>query len=1135
MPSELSRKLDDFRTKQKVVPTTQKVSFLFEPSRAAGLDILSLAIIARKSLLALAESEESLVLFEDLFVGTDKSVEFLSQTEHAELQGRIKRLLSFLSGHMKTLDAQQCVEYLIQKYRIHVYNGEDLILLALPHHDTAMFGKLVQLIPFFKKIERATASESRWMFLSNVHKTGSPLSRQTLVKMCRSSQPVMTAIMDYVIDSLKFGAYNESLLSFANVLLLEVLSDFSQIKFNISIPLFSLCRACFKASQHCISAFFVALSLSVHIVCVAEVREDALGILFSRAVSVCPPGKAHALLSGLNMVAKRQEGLPRSVVEALEKMKDEELDSALNSCRSTSNLAALREAVKDSAVLSHRFIPVDLPCPQISGTVPLEKTDVEDSHQSESSSSEEEEEDQLEIARKELNALIKKGSTEERKRAILKHASLSGTGRLCIRLAALCGCIESLRFTMKNLKNDAGFVPVLVSVLAQFSENPHVVFEAIFAEMHRVPEGALLEVATALGIPHAAAIMAVSKKKESEFFLSPEVWKAVAVAAAGSSQLSRTSPLQEWKNACMQIANVKEFCDGFIQMADRQPVGVKMPISERIETLHGQFMCSMTIPSSKTRKALLQLVVKNMSELSDSVRSDFVAVLLSHGNSQIFKKLNEMERLGTLKATDGLTKGIEKILSEFNSADGWILTKSLIESIGATNSTTAFSSHVFFSALRNSSACKTSALKCVSALISASSGLTVEEAVELVEILIGMCENVKGEDETQALMDTLLTLLSKSDASKMDKNIVKSLVAQLVNTCILSQEQASDTLILSMQSVCELVLSAIEFDSAWTLLLEIVSDSPQQDKEALKVRCFVLLASVLAREDVDSETVTSKQLGQVILALSDLVVVSPSDASQTDSWANLSEDSPAQFSFVIEKCISQFLLHCTLRKLDKMFRRLVSMTGDDRDIKQALMLRVYATVCEQGGSAATLALLPLASDSILLALKNRESKSASKRKRNASLLLAALRAVTASCVEEIPESQVSEFIDAVSEIPGKIDDASVVAETCIALARVGSADQIKSFTKQLMQRTTDASMPEIQEGVVKTILAMWKSVGESMVPAITEVTVFLNALYHASDADVRRVSKQLVSEIDRVTGEDIAGKLGGGSEDEDIS
>jgi uncharacterized membrane-anchored protein YjiN (DUF445 family) len=173
----------------------------------------------------------------------------------------------------------------------------------------------------------------------------------------------------------------------------------------------------------------------------------------------------------------------------------------------------------------------------------------------------------------------------------------------------------------------------------------------------------------------------------------------------------------------------------------------------------------------------------------------------------------------------------------------------------------------------------------------------------------------------------------------------------------------------------------------------------------------------------------------------------------------------------------------------------------------------------------------LISDEILKALaESLKSTKSSKRKRNADVLMAALRAVSASCVEEIPEAHISEFIDSVSEIPGNFDDQSVVSDTCIALARVGSTDQIKNFTKRLMQRTVDDSAPVVQAAVVRTVLAKWKGVGDSMVPAITEVTVFLDQLYNSSDSEVRGVTKQLVKEMDRVTGEDIEGKLSSGAD-----
>ena len=1116
MPSELSRKLDDFRTKQKVVPVTQKVSFLFEASRVAGLDILSLAIIARKSLLDLAESEPSLSLFEDLFVGTDKNVEFLSQEEHAELVERIKRLLSFLSCRLKDLDAQQCVEYLIQKYRIHVYNGEDLILCALPYHDTPLFGKLVKIIPFFKKIDKATPSETRWMFLRNVNKTGSALARQVLVKMCRSSQPVMTSIIDHVIDCLKYGAYNEALLSFANVLLLEVLSEFSEIKYDISISLFSLCRICFKASQKSVSAFFMGLTLSIHIVCVADVREDALGILLSRAVSACPSGKTHALLMGLNMVAKTRGGLlPKSVIESIEKLSVEEIDAAVKLCAPRSLLSFLKQAAVDSEVLHKRLTIVE----EVAKSVPqvsVAEPHMDETSDSESSTDEEEEEDPSSLARKVLNDLLsrKDSSTDEIKRAIQKYAKVPGTSRLCIRLAAKSACIESLRCALKSLRNDAGFVPILVSVLDDFGEkssDPFGLFESIFWDMEKVPGKALLEVAGSLGIPEAAALMAIVKKSESDFFLSAKVWQKVAVVAAGaSSQLSLASPIADWKFGPWKMDNVKDFCATFIEYANRQTKTV-VAQEDRIGTVYGQLMCAITIPGSSNRKALTSLARKSFMELSDEARCEFLALIASQQNLSVIKKLNEVagpagfDRIpADCEKGKNLLTAVERMISECpSSPDCWILTQRLIE---------AGLHGINYSCLVSGAKSEAS-FKCISSWMNTGSDLSATFAHALIDVVLASPQGSSNQTE----METLLTLFTKIKASEIDSAMTKTLMSRLLEISI-SAKEVSDTLVLTIQSVCELIISTLNFDAAWTMLLEMVS-----------LRSLILLAFLLARDDVDSETVTSKQLGQVILSLGDLATTSSSTCG-VDSWATIA-DSAWEMTAAIERCISQFLMHCTLRKLDKMFRRLVSTLGVEdgkQEIRLALVLRVYAAVCEQGGSAVSLALLPLISDEILKALdESTKSRKSSKRKRNADVLMAALRAVTASCVEEIPEAHIFEFIDAVSEIPGHIDDQSVVSDTCIALARVGSTDQIKSFTKRLMQRTVDDSAPLVQAGVVGTVLAMWKGVGESMVPAITEVTVFLNQVFNSSDPEVRAVTKQLVKEIDRVTGEDIEGKLTG--------
>ena len=50
-----------------------------------------------------------------------------------------------LSGRFATAAAARCLEYLIRRFKIHVYNVEAAVTCALPYHATAEFVKLVQL------------------------------------------------------------------------------------------------------------------------------------------------------------------------------------------------------------------------------------------------------------------------------------------------------------------------------------------------------------------------------------------------------------------------------------------------------------------------------------------------------------------------------------------------------------------------------------------------------------------------------------------------------------------------------------------------------------------------------------------------------------------------------------------------------------------------------------------------------------------------------------------------------------------------------------------------------------------------------------------------------------------------------
>jgi hypothetical protein len=1118
MPSELSRQLGDFRTKNKVVPVVQKVSFLFDANRAAGLDIISLALIARKSLLKLSAVEPALETFEDLFTGTGKSVEFLEQDEAGELHQRMKSLLSFLSGHFKTLDGQQCLEYLIQKYHVHVYNSEELILFALPYHDTAMFGKLVQLIPFLKNVERANASETRWTFLRNVHKTGSPLSRLALVRMCRSSQPVMAVIIDHTIASLKYGAFNQALLSFVNVLLLEVLSDFDTIKFDISVPLFSLCRICFKAAHLSPAAFFVGLSVATHIVCVADVREDALGLLFSRAIAVCPDDKFYSLLMALTVVVARKPELPTTVVKALAEVDDEVVKSAINMSvsRFNSDLKSLVPVMPtgfESLVDEALRVVVESPA--------IDQPSVEPAAEESSDSSDEE--DSLAGMRKELTALIAKGSKQARKAAVEKFAHLEGATRHCIRLSALCDSTDLLGLTMRGCKKDLGYVPCLIASLGGFkTSDARLVLEASVAEVPKLPSNAITEIAEALHIEYAGSLYAVIRNVESEFHLSEKVWMAVAALCAGpASQLGKSPLLTAWRTDLVPSKflsklseskeALKDFTQTFITFANNPKVKIHSTSDPSLSAL-AQLVCSLTLPQPEIRKALSAFAKQSVENLSMEARTRLIVSVMQSGSPALFKKLNEFAVSEIEGENSELISAAEKTIVSGGSADSWSLVSQLM------NNGLRVDSGVMLKGVEAapSGAAALAAWRSLKAIDCTDS----EIVCKIIDLVLQSISSLPV--EAGAMLETLLAVTASQPEISSEKKI--SILKELL--LIVVRKDVDDTITVMAQSVCESLVSA----DSWTLMIQVMANPVFENSEraAVQIRCLMLLAGLIGNEESDSELVTSKELGQVVLGLTDLVTCTAS--SGKDSWTELT-NTDAELTGMIERVVVQFLLQCTLKKLDKFVRRVV-VGVEGNDSKHALILRVYTSVCEQAGEAVTLALLPTVSDLILSALKSSESNK--KRKRNQDLVVAGLAAVCASCVERTPETSIADLTDAVVAIVGSVDDVSAVSNACIALARAASSDQIKLMTKRLMQRTTENHNPLVQEAVLRIVLALWKQAGEVMVPAITEVTVFLNELYLSSETEVADATKALVKEMDRITGEDIENKLRGHSGDEDM-
>ncbi|GER49927.1 ARM repeat superfamily protein [Striga asiatica] len=191
-------------------------SVLFDAKAAADIDLDTIHGIALSGLEGLINSEVRFSNYKnDLFSHQSKELdrELVGQDENKRIDVSISSYLRLLSGYLEFSSALKTLEYLIRRYKVHVYNAEDLILCSLPYHDTHVFVKIVQLID---------TGNSRWKFLDGVRTSGARLPREVIVQQCIRDMGVLEAICDYATPAKK-NQPSTQVTAFCTAVIFEVL------------------------------------------------------------------------------------------------------------------------------------------------------------------------------------------------------------------------------------------------------------------------------------------------------------------------------------------------------------------------------------------------------------------------------------------------------------------------------------------------------------------------------------------------------------------------------------------------------------------------------------------------------------------------------------------------------------------------------------------------------------------------------------------------------------------------------------------------------------------------------------------------------------------------------------------------
>ncbi|NXG82015.1 HEAT1 protein, partial [Stercorarius parasiticus] len=178
---------------------SEVASVLFSSKEAASIDrdtFFAIGCTGLEELMGIDPSFEVFQssLFSSMSKGLERSVQ--SKAVNQELNKNISLFLIHLSPYFMLKPAQKCLEWLIHRFHIHLYNQDSLIGCVLPYHETNLFVRVIQLLDI-------KSPTHKWHWMDPIRKPGVPLARGTVITHCYKDLDFMDFICRLVAKSVK--------------------------------------------------------------------------------------------------------------------------------------------------------------------------------------------------------------------------------------------------------------------------------------------------------------------------------------------------------------------------------------------------------------------------------------------------------------------------------------------------------------------------------------------------------------------------------------------------------------------------------------------------------------------------------------------------------------------------------------------------------------------------------------------------------------------------------------------------------------------------------------------------------------------------------------------------------------------
>ncbi|KAL7869934.1 hypothetical protein AOLI_G00139220 [Acnodon oligacanthus] len=299
----------------EVFARRETISLLFDPKHAATLDkdnFYALGCTGLEELLgiepAFAEFQET--LFSMASLRLERGVQ--SKEVNQKLDKSISLFLTRLSPYFLLKPALKCLEWLIYRFHIHLYNQDSLIACVLPYHDTKLFVRVIQLL----KIDDPT---HRWHWLHGLQKPGVPLARGTLLTHCYKDLGFMDFICTMVTKSVKaYSAFARDgrcaqlrvLFSFYTAAIVPALEAVEKVTDSIVAKLLPYVQLGLKSElvDYKAATYMIVSQLAVKVVMQAELV-NTLAVQVSRSLGRGPALTSEGLSCLIVLLQNQKEGV----------------------------------------------------------------------------------------------------------------------------------------------------------------------------------------------------------------------------------------------------------------------------------------------------------------------------------------------------------------------------------------------------------------------------------------------------------------------------------------------------------------------------------------------------------------------------------------------------------------------------------------------------------------------------------------------------------------------------------------------------------------------------------------------------------------------------------------------------------